>query len=278
MLFTTIRRAAGAAALAGAMLAGGLGAPAQAEDGEVIRIGVDAAYKPFMWRDEDGEIVGWEIELAKAFCDQLEAKCTFDHRSFDTLIPALNAEKIDAIVASMYIKKERQKKVQFTDPYYFIPGAFVAPKDMNIEISKDGLAGKIIGVQRGTLEARYVQNKFSDVARIKLYDNQEQIYLDANARRIDVMLAQKLVLKRAFLDTPDGKTWEFVGPPVDDPEIYGEGAAVAVRKNDDALRRKLDEAIDSVLANGTYEAIRKKWFDIELYNLPSGTDAEASAS
>ncbi len=270
MVFSTVRRMASAVTLAGALLAGGA-APAAAAD-DVIRIAVDATYKPFMWRNAEGEIVGWEIELAKAFCARLEAACTFEHHSFDSVIPALNAEKFDAIVASMYIKKERQKKVQFTDPYYFLPGRFVAPKDLDVEISKEGLKGKVIGVQRSTLEARYVQNQYSDVARIKLYDNQEQIYLDAVSRRVDVMLAQKLVLKRAFLDTPKGKNWEFVGPPVDDPEIYGKGAAVAVRKKDDALRRKFDRAIDAVFADGTYQEIRKKWFDIELYNLPSGTD------
>lgn len=278
MVVITTRRMLGAAALMGAVLAGGLGAPAQAAEDPVIRVGVDAAYKPFMWRNENGEIVGWEIELAKAFCDQLEARCTFEHRSFDTLIPALNAEKIDAIVASMYIKKERQEKVDFTDPYYFIPGRFVAPKDLNVEISRQGLKGKIIGVQRGTLEARYVQNRFSEVADIKLYDNQEQIYLDAVSRRIDVMLAQKLVLKRSFLETPDGKNWAFVGPPVDDPEIYGKGAAVAVRTAEDALRRKFDEAIDTVLANGTYRELQNKWFDINLYGEPYGKNAKNGAS
>ena len=278
MASNAIHRAAGAAALAGAVLAAGLGTPAQAAADDVVRIGVDAAYKPFMWRNAEGEIVGWEIELAKAFCAQMDAECTFQHHSFDSIIPALNAEKFDAIVASMYIKAERKKKVQFTDPYYFIPGRFVAPKAMDVEISREGLAGKIIGVQRGTLEARYVQNQYSDVARIKLYDNQEQIYLDAVSRRIDVMLAQALVLKRAFLETEKGKNWEFVGPPVDDPDIYGEGAAVAVRKGDDDLRREFDRAIDTVLENGTYQEIRKKWFDIELYNLPSGSDAGGDAA
>ena len=92
------------------------------------------------------------------------------------------------------------------------------------------------------------------------------------------MLAQKLVLKRSFLDTPDGENWAFVGPPVDDPEIYGKGAAVAVRKTDDALRRKFDEAIDTVLANGTYRELQNKWFDINLYGEPYGKNAENGAS
>jgi lysine-arginine-ornithine-binding protein len=251
--------------------------PANANDGDdVIRIGVDAAYKPFMWRNEEGNIVGWEIELAKAFCKTFEENCTFQHHTFDSIIPALNAKKFDAIIASMYIKEERKKKVDFTDPYYFIPGKYAAPKDLDIEISKEGLEGKIIGVQRGTLEARHVQNKWSDVARIKLYDSQEQVYLDAVSRRIDMMLAQKLVLKRAFLETDKGQTWEFVGPPVDDPDIYGKGAAVAVRNGDDELRKKFNEAIDTVLANGTYRELQNKWFDFNIYGEPYGKNAEGS--
>jgi lysine-arginine-ornithine-binding protein len=274
---TTIARALGTLIAAAGLIATTAVAPADADDGDnVIRIGVDAAYKPFMWRNEDGEIVGWEIELTKAFCETFEEDCTFQHHSFDSIIPALNANKFDAIVASMYIKDERKKKVDFTDPYYFLPGKYAAPKDLDIEISKEGLEGKIIGVQRGTLEARHVQNKFSDVADIKLYDSQEQVYLDAVSRRIDVMLAQKLVLKRAFLDTDKGKNWEFVGPPVDDPDIYGEGAAVAVRNGDDDLRRKFDKAIDTVLANGTYRELQNKWFDFNIYGEPYGKNAEGS--
>ena len=247
-----------------------------AGDNGVVRIAIDATYKPFMWTTPEGEYVGFEIEMAKAFCATFEEDCTFQHHAFDSIIPALNAEKFDAIIASMYITEPREKQVDFTKPYYFVPGRYVAPKSADIEISKAGLTGKIIGVQSGTLEENHVTDTFADVATIRRYDNQEQVFLDAASGRIDVMLASQVVLQRAFLESEKGRRWEFVGPKVDDPKVYGTGAAVAVREGDEVLRKKFNEAIDTVLANGTYRKIQNEWFDFNIYGEPYGTQkAEA---
>jgi arginine/ornithine transport system substrate-binding protein len=245
--------------------------PTRADD--TIRIGIDAEYKPFIWKKPDGELAGFEYELAEAFCATFDESCDFIPHPFSTIIPALNAGKFDAIIASMYAKDERREKVDFSKTYYFVPGRFAAPKNMDVEISRHGLEGRIIGVQRATLEDRHVTRKYADVARIRRYESQEQVYLDAASGRIDVMFAMQVVLQRAFLDTPDGAGWELVGPPVDNPEIYGDGAAVAVRKGDTDLRRKFDDAIDTVLADGTYRKIQNKWFDFNIYGAPYGTQA-----
>jgi ABC-type amino acid transport substrate-binding protein len=241
--------------------------------GEPLRIGIDAEYEPFIWQKPDGELAGFEYELAEAFCATFDTPCEFIPHPFSTIIPALNAGKFDAIIASMYAKDERREKVDFSKTYYFVPGRFVAPKSMDVEISRDGLEDLIIGVQRATLEDRHVTKEYGDVARIRRYESQEQVYLDAASGRIDVMFAMQVVIQRAFLDTPDGAGWEFVGPPVDDPEIYGDGAAVAVRKGDADLRRKFNNAIDTVLADGTYRKIQDKWFDFNIYGRPYGKQA-----
>jgi arginine/ornithine transport system substrate-binding protein len=253
-------------------------APASADtkEWETVRVGVDAAYEPFIWQKPDGSLVGFEMELARAWCDVMDVTCTFQAHPFDSIIPALNAGKFDAIIASMYVKEERKEKVDFSDVYYFVPGRYVAPKSMDIEISKEGLEGKVIGVQSGTLEELHVQKQFGDVATIRTYEGQGEVFLDAASGRIDVTLASQVVLQRSFLDTPQGSGWAFVGPVVDDPEVYGEGAAVAVRKEDDRLLAMFNQAIDEVLANGTYRKIQDKWFDFNIYGKPYG-DQKAAA-
>jgi hypothetical protein len=135
-----------------------LALPAAAQD--KIRIGTEAAYKPFAYVLPSGELTGFDIDIAKALCAQMQADCEIINQSFDGLIPALNAKKIDAIIASMSITAERQKAIDFAGPYYTVPALFIAPKDSGIEISPDGLAGKYVGVQRGTTMANYVAANF----------------------------------------------------------------------------------------------------------------------
>ena len=91
------------------------------------------------------------------------------NQAFDGLIPALNAKKIDAIIASMFITPEREEAIAFAGPYYSVPALFVAAKDSGLEISEDGLKRKTVGVQRGTTMADYVEATYPG-ARVQFYD------------------------------------------------------------------------------------------------------------
>ena len=132
-----------------ALALAGLAAPALAQD--KIVIGTEAAYPPFAYVLPSGELEGFDISIAKALCAEMKADCTIVNQAFDGLIPALNAKKIDAIIASMFVTEERLKAIDFAGPYYSVPGVFVAPKDTELELTEDSLGRRVtIGVQRGT--------------------------------------------------------------------------------------------------------------------------------
>ena len=118
---------------------------AQAAD---LRIGVEGAYLLFLWKESDGTLKGFDIEIAEALCAQMKRKCTMVEQDWDGMIPALMAKKYDAIVASMSITEERKKRVNFTGKYYNTPAKFVAKDGSGLDISKAGLKGKRIGLQR----------------------------------------------------------------------------------------------------------------------------------
>jgi polar amino acid transport system substrate-binding protein len=190
------------------------------------------------------------------------AECAIINQSFDGLIPALNANKIDAIIASMFITPERLEAIDFAGPYYSVPAIFIAPKDSGTEITPEGLDGKFVGVQRGSTMANYVETNFPD-ARVQMYDTIDAANLDLASGRVDVIFADSAVLNE-FLTSADGAGFEQVGEPVYDAEILGSGAGIGLRKGDTALKEKFDTALAAIIASGEYKTINDKYLDFSV--------------
>ncbi len=239
--------------------------PASAKEWKKIRIGVEGAYPPFSWVEPDGTLKGFDIDIAMALCEKIGAECTLVQQDWDGIIPALLARKYDAIVASMSITEERKKKVAFTKKYYNSPAKFVRRKGSGIEITKESMKGKTVGVQRATIHDNFITAEFGDTVKIKRYATQDEAYLDAVAGRVDLLLADSVAMNEGFLKTEKGKDFEFVGPDFTDPKYFGEGAGIAVRKQDKDLQALFNKAIDAIRADGTYKRINDKYFDFDIY-------------
>ena len=250
-----------AAALA-AFLA--LSLPASANDWKRIRVGVEGAYPPFSSLAADGTLHGFDIDIAKALCNELKAECQLVQAPFDGMIPGLQAKKFDAIVASMSITEERRKAVDFTVRYYNSPSRFVARKGAKLTVTPEGMKGKRIGVQRATIHDRFVSDQFKG-SQVVRYTKQDEAFLDLASGRIDATLVDSVAASFGFLKMPAGKDYEFTGPAFEDPKYFGYGSGIAVRKADADLRAKLDGAIAAIRANGTYKRIQDKYFDFDIY-------------
>jgi len=239
-------------------------APASAEMKKVL-IGTEGAYPPFNYIDSDGKLVGFDVDIAKALCKAANFDCEFVVQDWDGIIPGLLAKKYDAIIASMSVTEERKQKVDFTDIYYPSLAKFVAKKGANIEISKEGLKGKSIGVQRATIHENFLRDNFGDVVDIHAYATQDEANMDLVSGRIDLVLADAVALNEGFLKTDTGKGFAYIGPDFTDPKWFGEGAGIAVRKGEDKLREALNKAIAQIRADGTYKKINDKYFDFDIY-------------
>ncbi|MBE8182936.1 MAG: transporter substrate-binding domain-containing protein [Candidatus Portiera sp.] len=240
---------------------------AQEADNDVksIKIGVEGAYPPFSKTESDGSLSGFDIDMSFALCEEMGYECTLVKQDWDGMIPALLSQKYDAIIASMSITEERKKKVAFTDKYYQMPVNFVAPEGSNLDISESGLAGKKIGVQRATTFDTYVTDNFGDVAEIVRYTSQEEVFLDLQAGRVDATLAERANIEEGFLNTPAGSGFATVGPDITDPEWFGDGIGIALRKGDDELREEFNDAIEELIEDGTYEKINNKYFSYDIF-------------
>ena len=252
--------------------AGAVG-PAGADDAALLRIGVQNERPPFSFADDEGELQGFDVEIAWALCATSKSECQLVPLEFTALLPALEEGRIDAAVASMSITEERLRRVDFTDKYYQASNRFVARRGAVSDITPSGLAGKTIGVKRGTIHDRYLSDHFAATAAIRRYGYSDEIFIDLALGRLDLAFADNITLRESFLKTDLGAEFDFVGPALSDPQWFGRGEGIAVRKGNDDLLARLNRALRQIRADGTYEEIRTKYFDYDIYG-DAGSVAE----
>ena len=240
----------------------GLSVGVAAKEWKEIRVAIDPTYKPFTYKTEDGKPTGFDVDIAQALCDLNKVKCVYVEQVWDGMIPGLQARKYDAIISSMSITPDRQKVVAFTGKYYNTPSQIVVKNDIKTDGSAASLKGKKLGVLKGSPQEKYAKGELAGAGvQIISYEAQDQVYLDINAGRLDGTVADVIEVQGGFLDTADGKDYVFVGKPLGNfVQYFGEGAGIAVRKQDKDLREMLDKGITTLRANGTWKAINDKYF------------------
>jgi polar amino acid transport system substrate-binding protein len=226
---------------------------------EKLRIGTEGAYAPFNMKDASGQVVGFDIDIANALCAEMKVECSIVTQDWDGIIPALQNKKFDFIAASMSITEEREKVVAFTEPYYINKLQYVAKKGVDLDTSKEAMKSKSIGAQRATISATWLEENLGSGANVKLYDTQENAYLDLGSGRTDAVLAD-LFVSYEWLKSDAGKDFEFKGQPVFENDKIG----IALRKSDTKLKERLDTALKAIIDNGTYAKINAKYFPFSL--------------
>jgi polar amino acid transport system substrate-binding protein len=234
-----------------------------AEEARTIRIATEGAFPPFNYL-EGNEPQGFEVDLGKALCAATKATCVFVVHEWDGMIKALLRGEYDAIMASVGITERRRARIAFSKPYYRIPASFVARRDADLPaVTPSALAGKSIGTIEGSDHARFLEERHPD-AQVRTFASLEEANLDLIAERLDLVLGDKLALTR-FLDSREGKACcRLVADAPFDPAFYHPGVGVGLRKEDTALKALFDRALDAVIADGTYDRIRAKYFPFDV--------------
>ena len=218
---------------------------------EKLRIATTGGYPPFSYAGDAGEMAGFDVDIALALCAELHAECEIVVEEWGRLIPELRAGSFDAIAASMSITEKRRQLVSFTDRYYSNVVRFVARKGSGFDPAD--AAGKTIGASRATISSDWLEANLAGVATIRLYAEQQELYGDLAADRLNAMLGDGLG-SHVWLQGPEGAGFEFVGEGL----RLDEGIGMAVRHEDDSLLSRLNGALKAILANGTYEQINAR--------------------
>ena len=223
-----------------------------------LRIAFDVPYEPFEYKNENGELIGFEVELAEAMCEEMNANCEFVIQAWDGMIPGLLARKFDLIMSSMSITPERAERVLFSEPYYNTPGGWFAREGFSTDVTdRAAMKGKIVGVQRGTTMDTHVTENMGGIVTIKRYTTADDMVLDLEGQRLDVVFVDYPVGEQTIL-TKEG--FKEVGEPVK----LGEGVGVAMRKRDTDLAKEVNAALATLKEDGTYDAIMKKYFNYDI--------------
>lgn len=223
-----------------------------------VRMGTEGAYPPFNQIDPSGKLTGFDVDIGNALCEKMKVECEWVTQDWDGIIPGLLAKKYDTIIASMSITDERKQAVDFSERYYSNSLRYIAKKGSGLDTMK--LDGKTIGAQRATIAGQYLEDNLTGKVEIKLYDTQENAYIDLEAGRLDAVLGDMLV-NYEWLQSDAAKDFDFVGESFNRSDVIG----IAVRKGDTDLRDKLSAAIKAIREDGTYAKINAKYFPFDIY-------------
>lgn len=227
---------------------------AYAED--TIRIATEGAYPPFNYTESSGQLGGFDVDLAQALCAEMKVTCEIIAQDWDGILPALVANKYDAVIASMSISDERKKTVDFTQRYYSNHLRFIAKDGTNVSLN--ALRGKAVGAQRSTVAAQWLEDTLGRKANIKLYDTQTAAYSDLTSGRLTAIVSD---VYPAYDWASNNPGYALVGDKIEFDDRIG----IAVRKGDDELREAFNKAIQALRDSGGYAVINQKYFPFDIY-------------
>ena len=239
------RRSFSILALAALTLSG----TAFAQDANVIRAVTDATFPPMEFF-KDGKRTGFDIELTEALAAAAGKKIEWTDIDFKGLVPGLVSKRFDIAVSAIYITPERAKVVDFTEPYY-AGGIVVVTKDPEIKTLKD-LDRKYVSVQVGTKSVSFVKEKYPQVQLMEVEKNQEMFNL-AEIGRTAAAVTGKPAAKLFAQSHPGFRVLE--------EQISTENYGIAVRQDRPELTKELNAALAKIKADGSYDALVKKWFE-----------------
>ncbi|MCA4024029.1 arginine ABC transporter substrate-binding protein [Vibrio vulnificus] len=219
-----------------------------------IKFAMEATYAPFEYMDENNQIQGFDVDLANALCQQMDASCSFHNQAFDSLIPALKFKRYDAAISAMDITDARLEQVAFSNAYYDNSAAFVSFAGKVTD--QAALKGKRVGVQNGSTHQSFLLEQMAGVTAVP-YASYQDAFLDMKNGRIDSVFGDTAVVAEWFKKE---NNLAYVGEHVTNAQYFGNGFGIAVNKDNQALVDQLNAALKAVKANGEYQAIFNKYF------------------
>ncbi len=215
----------------------------------VIVMGTNAEFEPFEYRD-GLDIVGFDVEIAKAVANKLGKELKIEDMAFDSLIMGLNNDKMDFIAAGMTATKERAQQVDFSESYFKSKQVIIVKADNTAITSADDLVGKTVGVQLGTTGDLFVSG--TEGVTVVQVKKGTQAVMDLQNGKVDAVVIDEEPAKKMTAGKEDVKILEV--------PFIEEEYAIAVKKGNTELLNTINETIKELKANGEYDKIYEQFF------------------
>lgn len=231
---------------------------------KMVRFVVDDEYPPFGFLGRDGTLTGFNVDLARAVCEELRIVCTIQARRFDTIVAAIETGEADAAIASLAITPAARARVDFTRPYYRTPARFIAHKgDGALDLTPESLSSEI-AVVADSAHAAFLARHFPK-ASPRAYPSTPALLAALRTGEARLAFADG-VMGALWLNGADSRDCcAFADGFFLDPAYFGEGVGIAVRKQNVLLRRAIDFALLRLSQQGTYSEIYLKYFPVGFF-------------
>ncbi len=216
-----------------------------------IKIGTEGTYPPFTFKNDKGELEGFDVEIANEVAKRLGVKAEFVPTEWKAMFAGLDSERFDVIANQVGINDKRKEKYDFSVPYTVSGEQIIVHKDNTSIQSLEDLKGKKVGVTQGS---NYEEIAKKAGAEIHYYKGSNEILADLSAKRLEAALNDRLFVAEYLLKNPD-KNVKAAGKTFDNSQM-----GFAFRKGSPELVAAVDKALKDIQADGTYAKISAKWF------------------
>lgn len=226
------------------------------QDMEELTVGTSAGFPPFEIMEE-GELEGFDVDLMEAIAEEQGFDLRWRDLSFESLIPALDAGKIDAVAAAMTITAERDEKVDFSDAYWSADQAVIVREESELNVVEVLMGSRMIGSQTGTTGASWVKEELieKDIigkSVLRHYETYVMAVRDLVNKNIDSVV----------VDTPVAETFTERQPvKVIARLVTGENYGLAVKEGNSELLAELNAGLEKIEDSGKYDELVEKWFE-----------------
>ncbi len=231
----------------------------------VIRFLTETDYPPFNYAGPDGAPAGFNVDLARLICEEINVACTVQMRRFDTLISSLDTNQGDAVIASFAQTAEMRKQVDFSDPYYRTPARFVARRDFAFDdVRPEAMEGRTVAVVAGTAHEAYLKMLFTE-ATLKPFPNAEDARAALRKGEADLLFGDGIALAFWLNGTDSANCCEFRGGPYIESRYFGEGVGIAVKRGNNLMRQAFNWALFRLWEKGRFTDLWLRYFPVSPF-------------
>lgn len=229
-----------------------------------LRFVTDGDYPPFNYVDEDGQLTGFNVDVARAICLELSATCDIQQRPWAEIVATVKRGGADAAVASHATDARVLRDVDVSDRYYSTPARFVGQRGKAYEITPGGLDRKKIAVAKGTAHEAFLRSFFT-LSAIQVYENAELARDAVVTGTADLLFDDGISLVFWLNGTASKACCEFKGGPFVEPRYFGDGVGILLSKSDPQLKVQINWALKRIRESGRFDELTLRYFPLRAF-------------